>query len=87
MNMVFFRETYHTKEFFFYGNDLIVRHVEKSIDFRGSEFENDVCQWYKVKENTQNLIKFSKKESDKFENEYQTNKDNWNDNRKKNGSI
>ena len=83
--MIFFRETYHTKEFFFLGNDIVVRHVEKSIDFRGSEHEKDTSQWYKVKDKTTNLIKLSKDKSDELEKEYWENRND--ESHKKNGSA
>lgn len=74
--MVFFRQTYHTKEFFIVGNDLMVRHVEKIIDFRGNEHESNVCHWYQVKDtDREKLIRLSQNKSNSLEKEYQESKE------------
>ena len=73
--MFFFRQTYHTKEFFIVGNDLLVRHVEIIIDFRGKEQESNFCHWFKVKDtNREKLIKLSQTKSNALEKEYQESK-------------
>tara|TARA_R100001163_G_C5044384_1_gene181891 strand:+ start:29 stop:280 length:252 start_codon:yes stop_codon:yes gene_type:complete len=73
--MVFFRQTYHTKEFFIVGNDLMVRHVEKIIDFRGKDEESDFCHWFQVKDtDREKLIRLSQNKSNALEKEYQESK-------------
>jgi len=74
--MVFFRQTYHTKEFFIVGNDLMVRHVEKIIDFRGKEHETDITHWFQVKDtDREKLIRLSQNKSKSLEKEYQESKE------------
>lgn len=74
--MIFFRETYHTKEFFIKDNDFIVRHVERVIDFRGKEQEKNIIKWLLVNSEKGKAIKeYNKTESIKLEKEYKKTKD------------
>lgn len=69
--MILFRKTHHTKEFFIYENDMIVRQTEHSFDFRDSKEQSNV-QWYKVDiKNPNGLKRVNKQLNDHLENDYQ----------------
>ena len=69
--MILFRKTTHSKEFFIYDNDMMVRQTDFSMDFRDNK-ENTKVQWFKVNiDNPNELKRVNKQLNDHFENEYQ----------------